>query len=114
MPESFAKAFRHSARQGCSRRDAQAQFGKRRRFVHLAKCLIKDRHAGENRGAGPGKIVEHRARHAIVADHHRHPADQKRRDQIAEAVGMGERNHSEIQVCIGDAHRVANLDRVGE
>ena len=61
-----------------------------------------------------GEIVQDGARHAIAAQDHRHTADQQRREQIAEAVGMGKRDDAEVEIASGDSHRVADLGAIGQ
>ena len=82
--------------------------------LHLRECLIKDRHAGEDRRVCPREIVQDSARHAVPAQDQRHAASQQRGDQIAEAIGMREGDDGEIQVVRGDSHRLANLVAIGQ
>src|SRR6266404_7540231 len=52
--------------------------------------------------------------HPITAQHHRDATDEQRRDQVAETVGVRQRDDAEIQVVCADSHRLANLEGIGQ
>ena len=60
------------------------------------------------------QIVQDRARHRIRTQNHRNSTRDQRRDQIAESVGMRERDDREIAICVSDSHRFADVVAIGE
>jgi hypothetical protein len=58
--------------------------------------------------------IDERLRQVIVRDDDRRTVQQERRDEIREAVRMGERNRAEVDVVRRDAHRGADVRAVGD
>ena len=114
LSEFLAKLARRPPGSAARRRKCTAAVSAAAAFPPFHRTPGKTAAFREHRGFGPRQIIEHRARHPIAADRHRHAANQQRRDQVAEAVGMRQRDDREIQVRLGDSHRVANLPGIGE
>ena len=83
-------------------------------MFHFTKCLIEDGHPWENCRVAAGKIPEDGARCSVTTNEHRHTAGNQRRQKIAETVGVRDWDDAEIQINIGNPHRVANLIAIGQ
>ena len=106
--------FRDGDLQRCARRNAKPQLWQRRDIFHFAESLIENRHSGKNCRVCPRKIDKNGARRSVVTQDNRHAASNQRREQIAKAVRMRERNYAEIKIGIANAHRLTNLIAIGE
>ena len=114
QPEFCAELLRHRQRQRRAGRDTKPEIRQRRHVLHFAERLVEDRHAREDRRVRPREIVQHRARHAVLAQRERNASRDQRRDQVAKAVRMRDGNDAEVQVAIGDPHRRADLLAIRE
>ena len=112
--EFLEKLFRHRGGKRRTGRNAQPKFWQRPDAIQVAKCLIQSRHPGENCRTGADKIGENGTRRSVAAHDHRHTARDQWREQIAEPIGVRDRDRSKIQIGIADAHRVANLIAIGQ
>jgi MoxR-like ATPase len=59
-------------------------------------------------------LLTYRTWHRIGTQSYRHSARNQRRNQITEAVGMGNRNDRKVNVGIGNSHRGADVVAIGE
>src|SRR5882672_5295481 len=99
--ESFAKFFCRRNRERGTRRNAKAKLRHRLDIFHFAKRLIEDRHTGKDSRVRLGEILKDRAWSSVLTQNRRYPARDQRRQQIAESVGMGNRNDAEVKIDIG-------------
>jgi len=72
------------------------------------------RHSRKNSRASRGEAVDDRSRHPIVTERKRNAAHDKRRQQIAKAIGMRNWDDAKVQVALADAHRLANVLAIGQ
>ena len=114
LSESFSKFFRNTERQRRPGGNAQPQLWQRRGILHFAERLIKNGRSGKDRCLRSCKIVENSARRSIATQNHRNTARNQRREQIAEPVGMRNRNNPEVQVIPANFHGLADLVAVGD
>ena len=112
--ELFPEFLRDRTRKRRACRNAEPQLRQHRNVFHFAECLIENRHSGKNCGVAADEIGEDRTRCSVAAHDHRYTACNQRREQIAEPIGMRDRNHAKIQIGIANTHRIANLIAIGQ
>src|SRR6266508_994596 len=83
-------------------------------MFHFTKCLIENRHSGENSRVAARKVGENRSRSPVATDDQWNTARNQRRKKITEPIGVGDRDDAEIQIGLGNFHRVANLIAIGQ
>src|SRR4029077_19587020 len=94
--------------------NTHAQLRERRNIFHFAKRLVEERHTRENRRVCFCDVGENSARRSVLTKNKRHTAGDQGREQIAESVGMRNRNDAEVKIGIGDTHRIANLVAISQ
>ena len=112
--ELLSEFFCRGNWQRCASGDTHAQLGERRNIFHFAKRLIEERHTRENRRVCFCDVGENSAGRSVLTNNKRHAACDQGREQIAESVGMRNRNDAEIKIDTGDAHRVADLIAISQ
>src|SRR6266487_1655889 len=83
-------------------------------MFHFTKCLIENRHSGENSRVAAREIGENGSRSPVATDDQWNTAYNQRCKKITEPVGVGDRDDAEIQIGLGNFHRVANLIAIGQ
>ena len=94
--------------------DAKSELRQWWGIFYFAKSLIENGGTGKNGRMCFRKIAEDCARSAVLTQHHRHAAGDQRREQVAEAVGVRNRNDAEVKVDFGNSHRLADLVAIGQ
>ena len=107
--EFLPKSPRNFERQRCPRRNAKAQSIESRNIAQFAESLIEHRHSGKDSRPAALQVVKDCARKWVGTQNHGNAECNQRRNQIAEAVGMRNRNDCEINVGISNSHRCADI-----
>ena len=110
----IAEFLSDCTREWCARRNAEPQLWQHRNLFHFADCLIENRHSWKDCSVAADKIGEDRTRRSVAAHDHRYTARDEWRQQIAEAIGVRDRDHAKIQIGIANSHRIANLIAIGQ
>src|SRR6266508_4389477 len=67
-------------------------------MFNFTKCLIENRHSGENSRIAARKVGENRSRSPVATDDQWNTACNQRRKKITEPVGVGDRDNAEIAI----------------
>src|SRR5262245_6405669 len=108
------KFLRNCDRQWCAGRNAEPKLRYSGDIFHFTKCLVKKGRSRENCRIATGEIGENGARSPVAADDHWNTTRNQWRKKIAETVGVRDWDNTEIQIGIGNFHRLANLIAVGQ